>query len=630
MDGPEQPMEPSQNYFDRLADLDARLGRTRGDDAMALERAAGVLAGRTSCRISEAHAYLRGLAADQGRDVFELAAEVLVALEGHAEEGPERLRATVASALRPVPRPRPSHRPPEGTSDWARVAQQVLDAVGGSFTVLVPMRGEDGRIEDYRFMAAGPELVDISGRRGAEIVGLRLSEVYPTLVGGVVWDAWERCLADGMPRQVGPIPYVSVASRAPAEMSISVQIRPVGGGVINSWVRHDVQTRLEDRVAQTERLGNLGWGEWDLVTGEVSWSPGLYQVYERDPASGPLAHDLLDTFTLPEDAPVRAQAAADFARGRTVDLTYRARIGDRVKHLRMVADAVRDSEGRPAKVFGIIQDVTTRETTRAELARIEQELHEHRRNLEVEHRLAAELQQIVLPIPSEPIDLPRLRVAVRYLPAVQAERVGGDWYHAAVAGDGSVVLAIGDVAGHGVRAAACMAQLRYALAALAVTTTSEPAELLAHLNHLLYVGGAGTSTATAVVGRYLPETGELRWSQAGHPPPLHARAGRTVELDRPDGPLLGAVPTAAYGTAAVTIEAGDLLLLYTDGLVERRDKTLREGLDPVIETLDRTSAEGSRQPVADVITQLPEANPHDDTCVLAARRLPVPAEGGHG
>ncbi|MEV4835781.1 SpoIIE family protein phosphatase [Nonomuraea sp. NPDC049486] len=623
MDGPEQPMEPSQNYFDRLADLDARLGRVRGDHAPALERAAGILAGRTSCRIAEAHAYLRGLAADQGRDVSELAAEVVAALEGRSEEGPERLRATVASALRPL-------RQPPQTGDWARIAQQVLDGVAGNHTVLMPVRAEDGRIEDYLFMAVGPELVDISGRRGSEIVGLRLSEVYPTLVGGPVWDAWERCLADGMPRQVGPIPYVSVAARAPAEMTISVQIRPVGPGVINSWVRHDVQSRLEERSAQTERLGNLGWGEWDLVTGEVDWSPGLYRVYERDPASGPLPRDVLDTLTVEEDMPLRAQAAEDFSRGKTIDLTYRVRIGGRVKHLRMVADAVRDAEGRPAKIFGVIQDVTARETTRAKLSRIEQELREHQRNLEAEHRLAVTLQQIVLPIPTEPIDLPRLRVAVRYLPAVQAERVGGDWYHAAQAGDGSVVLAIGDVAGHGVRAAACMAQLRHALAALAVTTTSEPAELLGHLNRLLYMGGTGTSTATAVVARYLPETGELRWAQAGHPPPLHSRGGHTIELDRPDGSVLGAVPAAAYGTAAVTIAPGDLLLLYTDGMVERRDKTLREGLAPVIETLDRTFTRRSRHPVADVIAQLPDANPEDDTCVLAARRLPLSPEGANG
>src|SRR5690606_38948700 len=226
----------------------------------------------------------------------------------------------------------------------------------------------------------------------------------------------------------------------------------------------------------------------DLVTGEVTWSPGLYRIFERDPSAGPAPDEELEALTLPEDIPLRRQAAEEFARGKQADFTYRIRVGDRIKHLRMVADTVRDSEGRPTKIFGVTQDVTAREIAQAKLARFERELREHRRNLEAEHRLAADLQQIVLPIPSEPIDLPRLRVAVRYLPAVQAERVGGDWYHAAVAGDGSVVLAIGDVAGHGVRAAACMAQLRHALAALAITTTSDPAELLGHLNRLLYMG----------------------------------------------------------------------------------------------------------------------------------------------
>src|ERR671929_193516 len=79
----------------------------------------------------------------------------------------------------------------------------------------------------------------------------------------------------------------------------------------------------------------------------------------------------------------------------------------------------------------------------------------------------ARLQQIILPVPTVPFDLPGLRVAVRYLPAEQASRVGGDWYHAAASDDGRTVLAVGDVAGHGIHAATTMAQLRHALAALA-------------------------------------------------------------------------------------------------------------------------------------------------------------------
>ena len=308
--------------------------------------------------------------------------------------------------------------------------------------------------------------------------------------------------------------------------------------------------------------------------------------------------------------------------GETIDLTYRIRLGERVKYLRTVADTVRDAAGRPLRLYGITQDVTARETSRTRLAEVERQLREHQRSLAAEHQVAAQLQQIVLPIPATPIDLPGLRVAVRYLPAEQAGRVGGDWYHAAALDDGRVMLAVGDVAGHGIRAAAVMAQLRHVLAALTVTTTSDPAELLAYLNRLLYAEALSSGTATAIVGRYDPQSRELVWAQAGHPAPLHSRGGETTVLARPRGPLLGAIRDARYATESLTLAGGDLLLFYTDGLVERRDHSLDEGLAPIVDTLSRISAAGSRQPLADLLDQLPRANPDDDTCVVAARPRP--------
>jgi serine phosphatase RsbU (regulator of sigma subunit) len=173
-------------------------------------------------------------------------------------------------------------------------------------------------------------------------------------------------------------------------------------------------------------------------------------------------------------------------------------------------------------------------------------------------------------------------------------------------------------------AATVMAQLRHMLAGLTVTTTTDPAELLSHLNRLMY---AETITATAAVARYDPETGVLVWAQAGHPAPLHTRAGSTEQLARPAGPLLGAMRTAVYDTATVAIGPDDLLLFYTDGLIEHRRHTLAEGLAPVVETLNRITAAGSEQPLADLLGQLRRANPDDDTCILAVRPLPlVPAD----
>ncbi|MET8991336.1 SpoIIE family protein phosphatase [Nonomuraea wenchangensis] len=657
-------MDPLEGYRGRLADLDARLARARSHPEVLLARASGLLAGRTGCRVGEAHAYLVRLAAERRRPVHELAAEVLAALERLPPRGEAGLAATVEAALPsrrsparhatlpPAPPPTLSPAPPPTLPPaplspgpagqapgepapprraWIEAVRQVIDALPERHILILPEYDVTGQVADYVIAAAAPSVVDLSGRDGAEILGRRMSEIYPSVVGGPIWDAWRETLRDGRPREVGPVPYAGSADGAPVEVLLTVKVWPVGDGLLQSWVRHDEETRLAERIAQTERLGNMGWAEWDLVDGRTRWSAGLYQIYERDPAAGPLPREESEALVLPEDLPVRREAAEAFGRGEAVDATFRIEVAGRVKHVRMVVDAVRDAAGAPVKVYGILQDVTARETSRLRLTEVEEQLREHQRILAAEHELAGRLQQIVLPMPHEPIDLPGLRVAVRYLPAEQASRVGGDWYHAAPAGDGAVLLAVGDVAGHGIEAAAAMARLRHALAALSVTTTRDPARLLAALNRLLFAGDPTGPprgvpvTATAVVARYEPATGRLVWARAGHPPPLLARAGRTVELDRPGGPLLGAFPDARYATTSTRLRPGDVLLLYTDGLVEHRRRNLDEGLAPVLAVLDRITAEPAPHPLADLLRQLRHANPDDDTCILAARPL-LPGE----
>ncbi|MFC4071540.1 PP2C family protein-serine/threonine phosphatase [Actinoplanes subglobosus] len=247
-------------------------------------------------------------------------------------------------------------------------------------------------------------------------------------------------------------------------------------------------------------------------------------------------------------------------------------------------------------------------------------LAEVERTLAAEHELAARLQRIILPIPDEPIDLPGVRVAVRYLPAGQEAMIGGDWYHAAALRDGSVLLAVGDVAGHGTQAATTMAQLRHALRALAVVT-SDPGTLLQYLNQLIceLEGDDPELAATAVVARFDPARHELVWAQAGHPPPLLSRGGRTVPLPRPAGPMLGVVDGARYADAVVGFTPGDVLLLYTDGLVEQRNRGPDVGLDSVIATVDDAVRAAPEQPLAEMLARLRRANPDDDTCILAAR-----------
>lgn len=627
-------MVKAQPYRQLLDDLRAAMGMAGGAQVDALvDRAAAMLAGRVGCRLGEARGHLQRIAEEHAREVRDVAAELLVVLESQARPDGEGPAAAVVDEMVGAAPPNWPAMPASGAgrfggpggpadgwlSDGARAnplsAQQVLDAVSGAYAWLAPVRDIADRVIDFVVRAASPEARDLRGRRGTAMVGMSIREAYPGTLDGGIWGAYLEVLADGNPRQVGPLEYRDAAGQG----NYSLRVHPLAGGLLVGWVRHDGDAGYHDRITQTERLARLGWGEWNLVTGQVTWSEELYRIYERDPALGPLPQEESAAIMLPEDQHVLAESAEAFARGETVDVTFRVRVGGQIKHLRSVIDAVRDGGGKPLRLYGIVQDVTSREIARVRLAAVERELREHQQTLAAEHRLAARLQQIVLPIPGAPIDLPGLRVAVRYLPAERASRVGGDWYHAATAPDGRVLLAVGDVAGHGLQAATTMAQLRHAMAALAVTTSTDPAELLSYLNRLLCAGEPTGSTATAVVARYDPDTGLLTWAQAGHPAPLRTRRGTTASLRRPRGPLLGAVPDARYENATVELRREDLLVIYTDGLVEDRTRSLEEGLAPVVATLNEISAAANQAPLAELLDRLTRANPDDDTCVLAAR-----------
>jgi serine phosphatase RsbU (regulator of sigma subunit)/PAS domain-containing protein len=497
---------------------------------------------------------------------------------------------------------------------------QVLDAMAGNHLLLLPVRDGAGEVCDFQIVAAAPGTVDSYGRRGRQLVGGRLRETHPRAIRGEVWEALRSAYLDGEVRTIGPVAVSRPAPDLPP-MWFTATVRPVGEGLLYSWHRVDGVEATEERTTLVERLANLGVCEYDLVTGATHWSDGCYRLLGRDPADGPLSAEELWDLTVPSDRPVLREARRRVLAGRSVDVILRARVAGRVTHLRLVAEPVTGVFGQLLKVVLILQDVTARVAGGTHLANVERELSEHKATLAAESRLAAELQEIILPIPAEPVDLPGLQAAVRYLPADQANRIGGDWYHAGVAADGTVVIAVGDVAGHGLRTAAAMARQRHALATLTATATSEPAELLRHLNRLTYEMEETTGFASAVVGRFDPVSGVMRWAQAGHPAPLRTRGGVTTELHRPAGLLLGVDPDSDYETANTAIEPGDLILFYTDGLIEYRGQRAGDGRRRVVATLNRLSARHNLHSLAGLLEQLPPANPDDDTCIVGFRRL---------
>jgi serine phosphatase RsbU (regulator of sigma subunit)/anti-sigma regulatory factor (Ser/Thr protein kinase) len=246
---------------------------------------------------------------------------------------------------------------------------------------------------------------------------------------------------------------------------------------------------------------------------------------------------------------------------------------------------------------------------------------DHSRLYEREHFVAETLQRSLLPerLP----DLPGMTVASRYLPG-EGAAVGGDWYDVVLLRDGRVALAMGDVVSRGVRAASVMGQLRNSLRAYALEG-HQPLAVLERL-HAIARGMEGRELATLVYAILEPSSGELTYATAGHPPPLLlSAAGEPVLLEEGRGPPLGAIADPLFTEATARIESGATLVLYTDGIVERRDRWIDEGLELLLAEA-RAAAGHDPEPLLDRLTRtlLADGEGDDDVALLALRTEPAP------
>jgi serine phosphatase RsbU (regulator of sigma subunit) len=237
-------------------------------------------------------------------------------------------------------------------------------------------------------------------------------------------------------------------------------------------------------------------------------------------------------------------------------------------------------------------------------------------------------------------DAPGLLMTARYLPATQGLNIGGDWYDVFHQPDGSLLAVIGDVTGHGLRAAVVMGQLRTALRAYAVEDGT-PGDILTRLHRMLR-HLQPELYATAVIARLRPGRSDVVWASAGHPPPVVRDADGTARvLDTKPGIMLGVPVAHTYADQRAELPPGSSLLLYTDGLVERRSR----GLDGGIETLGRLLAavsthdlERDMDAAADnlLTSLLHDSERDDDVCLLlchsretAGREAAGATDGGH-
>lgn len=243
------------------------------------------------------------------------------------------------------------------------------------------------------------------------------------------------------------------------------------------------------------------------------------------------------------------------------------------------------------------------------------------RSYDEERRIALTLQRSLLPHTLPVIE--GYDVAVNYLPATLYAEVGGDFYEVAEI-HGRVYVAIGDVAGHSLRAATIMGELRHALRAY-LSDAPEPEVMLARLNDLM-LRLMPDEIATMALLVLDPASGAMRVANAGHPPMLLTHEGRVRYVDVP-GPLLG-VPLSQPPAASVVLPPGGTLVLFTDGLIERRDESLDDGLERLA-----SSAATVEDDIEDFCERLLAEHGHvhdDDVALVVIRRHPDAVVGAGG
>jgi len=212
-----------------------------------------------------------------------------------------------------------------------------------------------------------------------------------------------------------------------------------------------------------------------------------------------------------------------------------------------------------------------------------------------------------------PVEVPTiegLRLATSYIPAVG--RVCGDWYDVIVLDDGDALVGLGDAMGHGVEASSRMAKLRYSARAVAAIDP-RPATVLGVLSR---TAAEERSIATALYARVDPRRGEMLWSSAGHLPPfLVHESGAVEELRAPETVILGAVADRPYRQYRAQLRPGDVVIAFSDGVVERRRVSIDEGTARLRRTIAEVGT-GDMGTLLDEIVARHCAHPEDDCCIL--------------
>jgi PAS domain S-box-containing protein len=437
--------------------------------------------------------------------------------------------------------------------------------------------------------------------------------------GSDLFAAYVQVVETGVPVHLETVAYQHlVGGDEGGERTFAVQVSKFDDGLIVA--ARDVTAReraleslrvSEARLAEAQRIARLGSWDWESSTGAIAWSEEMYRIYGVEPGHEARTLDETIEYCTPETRDeVRRAMLAGTRDGSPFSLEQKiVRRDGEVRITTVHVEPFFDENGELERVRGTTQDVTEQRAAQEALFMAALEL-------EREQQLVEALQRAILP--HDLPDVAGVELSAHYLPASMDVEIGGDWYDVFELSDGRVCLSVGDVAGHGVQSAATMGQLRNAFRAYAHAGFG-PAETLHQLDHLLAsVAEEEWSCATCLFVEYTPATRRLRWARAGHPHPLiHDGAAR--ELVGAGGPPVGA-GLPSYDESEIELHVGNVVLLYTDGLVERPGEILDLGIGRLTDALQATDPGDFSLFATRICTAVLDDRPRrDDICVLALR-----------
>jgi serine phosphatase RsbU (regulator of sigma subunit) len=507
----------------------------------------------------------------------------------------------------------------------------LLDEIAGSVLVARPVRDASGKIADFAILHLSPGYVDPAGRPAAHLAGASLLEAYPASASVTGDGLFARAMrvADSGTAEYVPGEVAAPLTGEPGGDAVAIadlRAAPCYDGVAFTWCEHSASARHASLMRDASRLGQMGAWEENLLTGAAYWTDIAFAVFGLDPAlATPIPTALLHSFVIAADqALVRRLRESVVERREPATGVFRiVRPGDAalpgepvLRQIRIFAEPVLAGPNVVA-LRGAFQDVSAHYHTQVALAATRDQLADSEQRAAEEHLLALRLQRAIMPPDPEPVRAAGVDVAVRYRPAEAGHLVAGDWYDALLLPGGDLFLVVGDITGHGIDAVTGMIGARNALRGLAATGAG-PAELLRHLNYAACHLGEGIA-GTVVCGMYDPGTRLLRWARAGHLPPVLVRSDVADTLPLPDGVLLGLDPEAEYEEARLQLWPGDSLLLFTDGLIERRTASISEALGDLVSAAVPAGADASAH--ADRILASAASDTGDDACLVAVRIL---------